>query len=102
MPTPVWKLGFGRVSARAEVRANAWHRDHHTTSIRLTRGGGCGLPIVTSRACANVQKGVELVQALLDEHKDLHQNVVEVIHCACSLPSPLHPRDRFGVRFLGC
>jgi len=39
------------------------------------------LPIVTSRACANVQKGVELVQALLDEHKDyLQQNVVEVIH----------------------
>jgi len=39
------------------------------------------LPIVTSRACANVQKGVELVQALMDEHKDcLQQNVVEVIH----------------------
>ena len=81
------------------VAANA---QHHTTCIRLTRRGACGLVDDCRRACASVQKGVELVQALLDEHKDLHQNVVEVIHCACSLPSPLHPRDRFGVRFLGC
>lgn len=34
-----------------------------------------------------MQKGVELAQALLEEHKDLNHNVVEVIHCACELSS---------------